>query len=50
MCKFFGISRAAYYAWIESSNELNKDAKRIKLIQEAHEKSRKTYGYRRITL
>jgi len=50
MCKFFGISRAAYYAWIKRSTEPDKDAERMAWIQRAWEKSRKTYGYRRITL
>jgi transposase InsO family protein len=50
MCKFFSISRAAYYAWIERSKQPDKDAERMKLVQEAWEKSRKTYGYRRVAL
>jgi putative transposase len=50
MCSFFHISRAAYYEWIKRSNEPDKDAERIQLVQEAWEKSRRTYGYRRITL
>ena len=50
MCKFFGISRAAYYEWVKRSNEPDKDAGRMELVQEAWERSRKTYGYRRITL
>ena len=50
MCKFFSISRAAYYAWIERSNKPDQDVERIELIREAWEKSRKTYGYRRVTL
>ena len=50
MCKFFSISRAAYYAWIKRSSASDKDAERIELVQEAWEKSRKIYGYRRVTL
>jgi len=50
MCKFFSISRASYYAWIERSNKPDKDAEHMQLVQEAWEKSRKTYGYRRVTL
>lgn len=50
MCKFFGISRAAYYEWVKRSNEPDKDAERMGLVQEAWETSRKTYGYRRVTL
>jgi transposase InsO family protein len=50
MCGFFGISRAAYYAWLKRSKWPDKDAERMSLVQEAWEKSRKTYGYRRIAL
>jgi transposase InsO family protein len=50
MCKFFGVSRAAYYAWVKRLDQPDPDAKRKQLIQEAYEKSHKTYGYRRIRL
>jgi len=50
MCKFFSISRAAYYAWIERSSKPDKDVERMELVMEAWEKSRKTYGYRRVAL
>ena len=50
MCEFFGISRAAYYAWVKSWEVPDSNAERKTLIQEAYEKSHKTYGYRRITL
>ena len=48
MCKFFGVSRAAYYAWVQQLEQADPDAERKQLIQEAYEKSHKTYGYRRI--
>ena len=50
MCEFFYISRAAYYAWLKRSKQPDKDQERMALIREAWEKSRQTYGYRRITL
>lgn len=50
MCDFFGVSRAAYYAWRKRMKQPDKDAQRMALVQEAWEKSRKTYGYRRISL
>ncbi len=50
MCNFFGLSRAAYYAWVKRAEEPDKDAERMVLVQKAWEKSRKTYGYRRITI
>lgn len=50
MCKFFGVSRAAYYAWAKKLNQPDPDQKRMEYVQEAYEKSHRTYGYRRITL
>ena len=48
MCKFFGVSRAAYYAWVKRLDQSDRDAERKQLILEAYTKSRRTYGYRRI--
>ena len=50
MCKFFGVSRAAYYAWVSQLDQLDQDSERKQLIQEAYEKSHRIYGYRRICL
>jgi transposase InsO family protein len=50
MCAFFGISRAAYYAWVKRLDQADPDAERMEQVQEAYEKSHRTYGYRRITL
>lgn len=50
MCAFFGVSRAAYYAGIKQFEREDRDTARMKKVQEAWESSRKTYGYRRITL
>lgn len=50
MCEFFGVSRAAYYAWSKEVDQPDRDTERKQLIQEAYEKSHKSYGYRRITL
>ena len=50
MCHFFGVSRAAYYAWTQRLQRPDKDAPRMQLVQEAYLKSRQTYGYRRIAL
>jgi putative transposase len=49
MCQFFGVSRAAYYAWVKLMDQLDPDAERMQWVQEAYQKSRRTYGYRRIT-
>jgi transposase InsO family protein len=50
MCEFFGVSRAAYYAWVRRLNQLDRDGERMKQVQEAYERSHRTYGYRRIAL
>lgn len=50
MCNFFGISRAAYYAWAKHIGHSSKDEERMILVQNAWIRSRKTYGYRRITI
>jgi putative transposase len=50
MCKFFSISRAAYYAWLKRSAIPDKDTERMELVRETWVKSRKTYGYRRVTI
>src|SRR5262245_11692863 len=50
MCQFFGISRAAYYAWVNNMDQPDPDAERLAWVQEAYQQSRQTYGYRRIRL
>jgi transposase InsO family protein len=50
MCAFFGISRAAYYAWRKRIDWPERDAERKQLIIEAYEASKRTYGYRRIEI
>jgi transposase InsO family protein len=50
MSSFFGFSRAAYYKWRQGINEADKDAERIFLVKDAWEKSRRVYGYRRVTI
>jgi transposase InsO family protein len=48
MCGYFGISRAAFYAWVKSSYQPDPDAERKRLVLEAYQASKQTYGYRRI--
>lgn len=48
LCAYFGVSRAAYYAW-EQGLERARDP-REQLIEEAYRASRGTYGYRRIQI
>ncbi len=50
MCTFFAVSRAAYYAWLTRSQQPDKDRVRMQAVQEAWEKSHRTYGYRRVAL
>lgn len=50
MCEFLGVSRAAYYAWVRRLDQPDPDRERMELVQEAYERSHRTYGYRRITL
>jgi len=50
MCKFFGISRAAYYAWVKRLDQPDPDRERMEQVREAYEKSHRIYGYRRISL
>ena len=49
MCAFFGVSRAAYYAWVKRIEGPDLDADRKELIQRAYQASHRTYGYRRVT-
>ena len=50
MCNFFGFSRVAYYKWMQRITGPDKDTERMLLVQEAWEKSRRSYGYRRVTI
>lgn len=50
LCAFFGISRAAYYAWVKRMAQPDPDAPRLQLVQEAYATSHRTYGYRRIQI
>ena len=50
MCDFFGISRTAYYKWVKRRLEPDPDLEQMQLVEKAWLKSRKVYGYRRVTL
>ncbi len=45
-----GVSRSAYYAWVKRMDRPDPDQDRMQLVVEAYERSRKTYGYRRIQI
>ena len=48
MCKFFGVSRSGYYAFVKRLEKPEQDAELAKRIQECQDKTDKTYGYRRV--
>lgn len=50
MCAFFGVSRAAYYAWEKKLGQGEQEDERIRRVFDAYQASYQTYGYRRITL
>jgi putative transposase len=50
MCIFFGISRAAYYAWAKRIEMPDPDAERMTQVLETYQASHQTYGYRRVTM
>ena len=50
MCKFFGVSRIGYYAFVHRLGKWEKDAALAKLIAHQRERSFRTYGYRRMWL
>lgn len=45
-----GVSLSAYYAWIKRIGRPDADQERMNLVKEAYERSRGTYGYRRIQI
>lgn len=50
MCGFFGVSRSGYYNYVKKIDKPHKDEYLAKIIIECQEKSRKTYGYRRVAI
>ena len=50
MCAFFGVSRAAYYAWLGKLEKGDRDQERLEQVQQAYEANHPVYGYRRIAL
>ncbi|WP_425461114.1 IS3 family transposase [Flavonifractor porci] len=50
MCKFFGVSRSGYYAFVHRQGRPEKDAALSELIAQQRERSFRTYGYRRMWL
>ena len=50
MCRFFEVSRSGYYDWVKKLDHEDKDLIIANLIRECQEKTKKTYGYRRVKL
>ena len=50
MCKFFGVSRSGYYAFVHRLGRPEKDAALAEAIAQQRERSFRTYGYRRMWL
>ena len=48
LCKFFEVSRSGYYAWLTKREKPDRDDTLGELVRECQEKSRQTYGYRRV--
>ena len=46
MCKFFGVSRSGYYAFVHRLGKPEKDAALAEVIAQQREGSFRTYGYR----
>jgi len=50
LCKYFGVSRSGYYAWRKRKEKPDPDEALGNLIRSCQEKTKYTYGYRRVRL
>ena len=48
MCKFFGVSRSGYYAFVKRFGQQEHDEDLAEKIQQCQAQTDKTYGYRRV--
>ena len=48
MCKFFGVSRSGYYAFLKRMEVSDRDLPLAEKIRECQEETHRTYGYRRV--
>ena len=48
MCKFFGVSRSGYYAFLKRMDIPDRDLPLAEKIRKCQEESHRTYGYRRV--
>ena len=50
MCRFFGVSRSGYYAYVSRIGRIEKDAPVAEKLREHQIRCHQTYGYRRMHL
>ena len=50
MCIFFGVSRSGYYSWTKRVDKDDPDKQAGELIRQCQQKTRQTYGYRRVQI
>ena len=50
MCQFFEVSRSGYYDFVRRLGKPDRDAELADIIAQGHERSLRTYGYRRMWL
>ena len=50
LCRIIGCSRSGYYKWLRRQDTSDRDERIVELIQQCHEKTHRTYGYRRVKM
>jgi len=50
MCEFFNVSRSGYYDFVKRIDNLDRDGIIADLIRECQQKTKDTYGYRRVKI
>lgn len=50
LCKLLNVSRSGYYKWLHRFGRPDKDAAIADLIRQCQERTKKTYGYRRVKI
>ena len=49
MSRFFEVSRSGYYAWVDRLGQADRDSAGMAAVEAIYLRSRRTYGYRRVT-
>jgi transposase InsO family protein len=50
LCAFFEVSRSGYYDWLKRQGESDKNEQLASWVRECFQKTKSTYGYRRVVL